>query len=198
MSRLVICGPTKFHAIDESMTALVGTPEARTLLVEIAETYDYWHLPKGALREQVEQRHRELIEELRQLVGSLPRYVDDLAGLGRKISKGDLHATYAIPQCGMVSAGVAVPIGEAIARGLDWSKECARRNGILNDGGRGHENQLLNTRFVSPTGRYRAYKHAVDCEVCWLQGIGACEIFPLIARQEIESDVDPRLEELLA
>lgn len=189
MTQLVLCGPTRFHAIDEEATIALRKPRVRELLAEHAPLDDYCIFERGT-RQQLEHARLQcarLRDELRKL--GLSGSTWSFRRLGWIANAWE--PGYAVPQCGMVSAAVAVPISEARARGLAWSLECARRNGI-------GSNPLLSSRVATATCRYRAYRHAVDCEVCWNEGIRHCEIFPLIARGEIESDVDPRLEELLA
>lgn len=200
MTQLVICGPTRFHAIDEQATAALAIPRVRELAAVWQEADWTVVLQRGTKRDRDAAWHRreESADEFQQIATEhgLHEFAAARRWALRVISRHDWEPGYAIPQCGMVNAGVAVPIHVAEARGLSWSQECARRNGIVDS--IGGANPLLVTRIVTATGRSRAFRHAVDCEVCWNEGIAHCEIFPLIARGEIDSDVDPRLEELLA
>jgi hypothetical protein len=194
VTALVLCGPTRFHAIDEEATEAIAKPRVRELLGLLAPLDDllmFERRPQPDL-DAAFSRREKIRAELLDLGMPGPHWsFRRFSWIADRWKPG-----FAVPQCGMVDAGVAVTIREAEARGLQWSQECARRNGIVDS--IGNANPLLVTRIVTATGRSRAFRHAVECEVCWNEGIGGCDIFPLIARGEIESDVDPRLEELIA
>ena len=183
MSQLVVCGPTRFHELDEEATRLAGDSEFRRHLDTLQDTWGTWGDP-----EKLEARY-EASARLKEMLGRTDAHDYDILKIRWKIS--DWRPGLGLPVCAMINVGRILPIEEAVRIGLVWSKECAARQGIIGPDV-SQKNPLESWARVPATGRYRAYKHVLDCDVCWNHGIGKCELFVKIATLEIDSDLDPR------
>lgn len=111
-----------------------------------------------------------------------------------RLTQGTITPNAAIPLCAMVTIQEPVTIAEAVARGLDWSLECAKKLGLYEapDDGR---HPLAR---VDATGARRAYLHALDCDTCSHRGVAHCATFEAIAKREIPMHADVRVAELVA
>lgn len=163
------------------MTRIASTKEGRALFLAVHKNWggigQDWTVGRAAEAELVAMIERDL-----------PRY--DLCRVGSMIDWCGWQDGWGVPSCGMVKPGPAVNIEVAEARGLTWSMECAKRLGFYE----WPPDAPPALARVGWKGSRKAYMHAIDCETCLLEGIAKCEVFPRIAYQEIESDLDPRLD----
>jgi hypothetical protein len=160
----VVCGKKRFHRIDWHLTAAL-----RGLPAEL--------LAPG--------RYSEASQWLKKAFPGV--YLFQLGSSRGRIGTGTDRDALAVSGCGVLRAGDVTPLSEALEAGLTGCTNASCFPTRL-------AGDVPPLEVVDATGMRRAYLHAVDCEVCQHRGIARCEVFPKIARREVESDIDPRLD----
>lgn len=183
----VVFGATRFHVVDEPlMAALLADDKLVEALVWEATHWGNW---EGRRRDEAVARlgeHGLECETYRRTKKG--RCLSDYVWKVRSWhDRGD--RSLVIPICSMVQYGKPYRLEHALQLGMKWSLECAKKAGVYVA-----EDPRPPLARVCWKGSRRAYMHTLECETCLNEGIAHCEIFPRIAKLEIESDLDPRLD----
>lgn len=173
---MVVLGASRCHAADLQLTEAMADSEVRRLVFSHTE-----------LRGDRRRRDCELELYDRLKAAGIEHWYHGAWHLFLLAWNRPWKNGHGVPACRMYGFAPLRTLREAEREGFPLADECAKRLGLAADG----RHPL--TR-ADATGRYRAYRHLLDCEVCQLEGVSRCEVFPRIALREIESDVDPRLD----
>lgn len=169
--QLVICGPTRFHAVDDALTAVFRSKRGRKMLAQLRE-------------------NQCTVAAIRQAFPALEhRPFWDIGNLAWHVVSDKWKPGHAVARCRMIPPGPAITVAEAEARGLTWSKECAKALGLIQDPRPPLE------RATWKQSR-QAYMHAIRCRTCSMSGIGGCDDFHRIATGYPDAGAKPRAKAL--